>query len=127
MSLVIHIMLVCLTTMMLPYNAAYTTDTDNADVVSNSNKYGANDSDNDHSNDNTKNGNNSGMDEVPILLMMGQDKIDSLILKNTCPVKILMDLRSRDVKLEMRMISSLASNSFISWSMEHGAWRHSLQ
>ena len=89
-------------------HAAYTSNADNADVGSNANKYDKNDTNNDHANEDTKYGNNFVIDEVPILLMMGQDKIDSLILKNTCPVKILMDLRSRDVKLEMRMISSLA-------------------
>ena len=108
-------------------HAACTADADNSDVGSNSNKCYENDADNDYANDNTKDGNNVGIDELPMLMMMGKGKIEMSILKNTCPVKILMDLRSRDVKLEMRMISSLASNSFISWSMEHGAWRHSLQ
>ena len=48
-----------------------------------------------------------------MLMMMGKGNIESLILKNTCPVKILMDLRRRDVKLETRMISSFLSNEFI--------------
>ena len=36
-----------------------------------------NDADNDHANEDTKYGNNVGMDEVPMLLMMGKGKIES--------------------------------------------------
>ena len=94
-------------------HAAYTSDADNADVGSNANKYDKNDTNNDHANEDTKDGNSVGKDEVPMLMMMGKGNIESLILKNTCPVKILMDLRRRDVKLETRMISSFLSNEFI--------------
>ena len=91
-------------------HTAYTADSDNADVGYNSNKNDANDADNDHDNDDTKDGNNAGMYEVPTLLMMLKRKIESSILNNICPVYSLMALRRRDVKLEMRMISSLTSN-----------------
>ena len=47
----------------------------------------------------------SGIDQTPLLPIMGQRKIKDSILKNISPVRILMDLRRRDVKLEMRMIS----------------------
>ena len=50
----------------------------------------------------------SGREQTPMLLMMGHRKIDSSILNNTCPVRSLMALRMGDIKLEMRMISSLA-------------------
>ena len=44
------------------YHSAYTADADNADVGSNANKYDGNDDDIDHANDDTKDGNNFGMD-----------------------------------------------------------------
>ena len=43
-----------------------------------------------------------------MMLMMGQNKIESLIFKSTCPVRSFMALRRRVVKLNMRMISPLA-------------------
>ena len=43
-----------------------------------------------------------------MLMMMGKGKIEMSILKNTCPVKSVMALIRRDVKLEIRMISLLA-------------------
>ena len=89
-------------------NAAYTSDADNADVGYNANKDDANDADNGHANEDTKYGNNFVIYEVPILLIMGKGKICSSILKNTCPMQSLMALRRRDVKLEMRMISSFS-------------------
>ena len=52
------------------YHAAYTADADNSDVSSNANKYDANDADNDHDDEDTKDGNNVGMDEFLIPLMI---------------------------------------------------------
>ena len=89
-------------------HATYTADADNDDVGHNYNKDDANDADNDNANDDTKDGNNVVINEVPMLMMMKKGKIESSILKNTCPVQSLMSLRRRDIKLEMRMISSLA-------------------
>ena len=89
-------------------HSIYTADAGNADVGYNANKDDANDADNGHANEDTKYGNNFVIDEVPILLIMGKGKICSSILKNTCPMQSLMALRRRDVKLEMRMISSFS-------------------
>ena len=50
---------------------------------------------------------NAERERTHVMLMMGQSKIESLILKNTCPVQSLMALRSRDVKLKMMVITSL--------------------
>ena len=67
-------------------NAAYTSDADNADVGYNANKDDTNDADNDHANDNTKDSNNIGMEEVPMPMMMRKGNIDRSILNNTYPV-----------------------------------------
>ena len=52
------------------YHAAYTADADNDDVGSNTNNDAKNDADNADADDNTKDGNNVGMDEVTMPLMM---------------------------------------------------------
>ena len=49
-----------------------------------------------------------GRKKTPMLLMMGHKKIKGSMLKNNCPMQSFMALRRRDVKLKMRMISSLA-------------------
>ena len=88
-------------------HAAYTSDAYNSYVGSNANKDDANDTDNYHANDYTKDGNFVGIDEVHMLLMMGKVNIESSVLKNTCAVQNCIALRRRDIKLEMRMIFSL--------------------
>ena len=50
----------------------------------------------------------SGREKTPMILVLGQRKTDNLVLNNTYPVKSLMALIRKDIKLEMRMISSLA-------------------
>ena len=52
------------------YHAAYTADADNDDVVSNANNDDTNNADNSDADENIKDGNNVGMDEVPMTLMM---------------------------------------------------------
>ena len=56
-------------------HATYTAEYDNADIGYNTNKDDANDADNDNDNENNKDRNNVGMDEVPMLMNMGEGKI----------------------------------------------------
>ena len=60
---------------------AYISDADNSDVGSNANNDDANDADNDYDDESTKYGNNVGMDEVTMLLMIMALKMLILDLK----------------------------------------------
>ena len=66
--------------------SAYTAEADNADVGSNANEDDKKYANNYHVNDNTNDDNNVGLDEVPILHMMGKGKIESSVLNKICPV-----------------------------------------